>query len=393
MKNVKKILVVLMAVVFIMSLAACQPQPTTTATTAPTTAAPTTTESTAPTTEPLSTDPADTITYNNFAYSFTAEGYGDFAFYFKFYEEDPVIGSVFLAAFSNNRQNFSGTYTVEETPYNYACFPDREAALDDEVEATEGTAPYTVTFFDWDGNEIGKCGYDGDILYNDMMEDSIIYSQGAAPVYYHRDVENEFASTYEGEIGVRFLEFVADEDETSTLLIAHNKTYTDLVGAMIEGTWEVSKNSEGGLEFVLTPNDSTDNGATVSVAADKKTCVYTADGGDPVAMTNVIFTGPQLAYTFEGTARIEKYNMDATITLSMFDDETCAVVASLAGNKLELDKGTYTRDGYNFVFDFETGEDATTTIDAATRSMSVQYVIAGTQVGDIDTVLTMVKDE
>jgi len=375
--------------VLLLALTACAPAPATTAPT--TTAAPTTTETTVPTTEPKSTDPVDTITENMFSFSFTAEGYGEFVFYFHFYEEDPVLGSVFLASFSNNRANFTGTYTVEKVDYAYACFPDREAKQAENAKAVEGTAPYTVTFFDWDGNEIGKCGYDGEILYNDMVEGSTIYSQGSEPMYYYRDVEGKFAESYAGELGVRFLEFVADEDETSTLLLAHNKTYTDLVGAMIEGTWTVEKNAQGGLDFVLKPNDSTDTGAKVSVAADKKTCVYTAEGGDPVAMTNILLAGPQLVQTFEGTAKIEKYGVDATITLSLFDDETCTVVASLAGNKLDLDKGTYKKDSYNFVFDFEKGEDVTTTVDSAAKTLNVQYKVTGTDVGDIDTMLTVKK--
>jgi len=388
MKQTPKIYVLLAALlVLLLALTACAPAPTTTAPT--TTAAPTTTETTVPTTEPKSTDPVDTITENMFSFSFTAEGYGEFVFYFHFYEEDPVLGKVFFAGLSNNRVNFAGTYTVEKVDYAYACFPDRDAAIAKDAKPVEGTAPYTVTFFDWDGKEIGKCGYDGQILYNDMKEGSVIYSQGGAPVYYNRDVEGKFAETYAGELGVRFLEFVADEDETSTLLIAHNKTYTDLVGAMIEGTWTVEKNAQGGLDFVLKPNDSTDTGAKVSVPADKKTCTYTADGGTPVAMTNILLAGPQLAATFEGTAKIVKYNMDATVTLSLFDDETCTVVASLAGNKLELDKGTYKKDGYNYVFDFEKSDDATTTIDAAARTLVLQYVIKGTDVGDIEAVLTI----
>jgi len=393
MKKFRIMLALVLSLLLVMSLGACQTQPTTTPTTVPTTAAPTTTESTAPTTEPLSTDPIDTITYNNFTYSYTAEGYGEFVQTFHFYEEDPVIGAVFYAGLSNNRVNFTGTYTVEKVDYAYACFPDRESAIDEEIEATEGTAPYTVTFFDWDGNEIGKCGYDGDMIYNDMGDGSTIYALGAAPYYYLRDTENKFASNYEGEIGVRFLEFVADEDETSTLLIAHNKTYTDLVNAMVEGAWEVTKNGQGGLDFVLTPNDSTDTGAVVSVAADKKTCTYTPDGGDPIAMTNVLLTGPQLVQYFEGTTTVEKYGMDATVTLNLYDNDTCAVIISLAGRQMELDKGTYTRDGYNFVIDFEKGEDATTVIDSATRSMSVQYVVTGTDIGDIEADLALVKAE
>ncbi len=389
MKKAKIILTVMLSVFLVLGLVACQTPTTTTSTT---TAETTTAETTAETTEPVSTDPVDTITMDNFAYSFTAEGYGEFVFYFNFYEEDPVIGAVFFAGFSNNRINFTGTYTVEETPYDYACFPDRESSVDDQIEATEGTAPYTVTFFDWDGNEIGQCGYDGDILYNDMNEDEIIYAQGGAPVYYARDTEDKFASSYEGELPVRFLEFVADEEVTSTLMLGHNMTYVDLVGPMIEGNWSASETADGGLDIVLTPFDSTDTGATVSVTADKAKCVYTPEGGDPVAMTNVMLTGPELSYYFEGETTVEKYGVDAVVTLNVYDDETCTVTVNISGNVVELDTGTWVRDGYDFVFDFTSAEDATTTIDSETHDMSVPFVIADSQVGAIDAVVTMVKE-
>ncbi|NMA65960.1 MAG: hypothetical protein GX957_06925, partial [Clostridiaceae bacterium] len=180
MKTLKKTFVLLLALLMAVSLIACQKSdPSSDETNTPEATPNVNEETTSPEpTETASTDPLDMITEGYYSYSFSAEGYGTFVFYFNFYEEDPVLGSVFYAGFSNNRANYVGTYTVEEVPYEYACYPDRESATADGVEPTTGTAPYTVTFFDWDGNEIGKCGYDGDILYNDMDEGSKIYSSG-----------------------------------------------------------------------------------------------------------------------------------------------------------------------------------------------------------------------
>ena len=52
-----------------------------------------------------------------YGYSFSAEGYGDFVFFFHFYENDPGLGSIFYAGLSNNRICFAGLYNVEEEPY------------------------------------------------------------------------------------------------------------------------------------------------------------------------------------------------------------------------------------------------------------------------------------
>lgn len=338
-----------------------------------------------------STDPLKMITEGYYYHAFTAEGYGEFVHYFHFYEPDPVLGAVFCAGLNNNRTLIAGTYTVEEVPCDYACFPDRATKEDPNAEPTPGTAPYTVTFFDWDGNELGKVGYDGDILYNTMDEGDPIYASGSGTVYYLHDTENSKPTAYEGELGVPFLSFVADDEATSTLQINHNKTYTDLVGAMIEGTWTVEKNADGGLDFTLTPDDSMDTGATVSVSADKLTCTYTPDGGEAIAMSSASSV-PEVAYTFTGTQHIESYGVDADVVLNLYSDNTCVATMSVAGSSMELASGAYELDGYTFHFAF-TGLDPVDSSVDSTGTMTVQLKVAGTQVGDVDTTLTLQKNE
>jgi hypothetical protein len=387
MKQFKKMFVLLLVLILAVSLIACQnSKPSTEETTTPE-PLPSEQTSTPEPTEVASTDPMDMITQGYYSYSFNAPGYGDFVFFFNFYEEDPVLGSVFYAGLSNNRSNFVGTYTVEETPYEYACYPDREASIDDSVKPTTGTAPYTVTFFDWDGNELGKCGYDGDILYNDMEEGSKIYSTGSSPVYYHHDLENKFEDIYKGELGITYLEFVADEDNTSTLVLRHNKTYTDLIGAMIEGTWSVELNASGGYDFKLTPDDSTDTGAVVSVSADRMTCIYTPDGGSAIAMSSTSGT-KKVVHIFEGKITIETYKVDATLILNLYDDNTCDISADVMGNSMVLDEGTYVLEGHTFSFDFNSAEDVKSKVDA-TGTITVPFTISGTKIGDIDTIMTL----
>ena len=383
----KKLLALLLAAVMVLSLAACG-APAADPTEAP--AAPTEAPA-APTEAPASTDPLDMITEGYYQHCFTAEGYGEFGFFFHFYEEVPVLGSVFYAGLNNNRSTFVGTYTVEEVPFDYACFPDRETKTNPDANPTEGTAPYTVTFFDWDGNEIGKCGFDGDILYNTMDEGSVIYASGSGTINYLHDTTGEKASLYEGELGVPYLEFVADEEKTSTLAINHNGTYTDLVNAMIEGTWTVADNAEGGLDFTFTPFDSLDTGAVVSVSADKTKCTYTPDGGEAIAMSTLSNKGPVVAYAFEGTYNIAAYNMDAAVVLNAYDDGNCNVTMSVAGQAQELAKGTYVLDGYTFVFNFEGLDEVKSSVDG-TGTITVDLTIPGTSVGDVQTVLTRVAE-
>jgi hypothetical protein len=391
MKDYKKFLKLLFVVAMIFSMVACQEATETITEVVPTEEDIVVEETEVPVaTEAPSMDPLAMITEGRFVHSFTAEGYGDFTFYFHFYEEIPVLGSVFYAGFSNNRANFAGTYTVEETPFEAATYATREekmAADEDEDQPDPVTVPYTITFFDWDGNEIGKVGYDGDILYNVMEEDDVIYSQGSGTMNYNHDLEGEFQEIYDGEVGVPYLSFVADEDKTSTLDIYHNQTYADLVGAFIEGTWAVEENSDGGLDFTFLPNDSADTGALVSVAADKQTCIYTPDGGDPVAMTNASLLGAKLAHVFEGVFTVEQYGIDATLTLNVYDDNSCMLTADVAGNLVELDSCTYELEGHTFNFDFNAADDVSSDVDSS-GTMTVPITLAGTDLGDIDAVLT-----
>ena len=383
----KKLLALILAGVMVLSLVACG-APAADPTEAP--AAPTEAPA-APTEAPASTDPLDMITEGYYQHCYTAEGYGEFGYFFHFYEEVPVLGSVFYAGLNNNRANFVGTYTVEEVPFDYACFPDRATKTDPNATPTEGTAPYTVTFFDWDGNEIGKCGFDGDILYNVMDEGSVIYAAGSGTVNYLHDTTGEKSKYYEGELGVPYLEYVADDEKTSTLAINHNGTYTDLVNAMIEGTWTVADNAEGGLDFTFTPYDSLDTGAVVSTNADKTKCTYTPDGGDSIAMS-LPDSGPKVAHAFEGTYHIAAYKMDAAVVLNAYDDGSCNVTMSVAGNTQEMAKGTYVLDGYTFVFSFDGMDEIKSSVDG-TGTITIDLSIAGTSVGDVQTVLTRVVEE
>ena len=83
-------------------------------------------------------------------------------YFFHFYDEIPGMGKVFYAGFAMNQIVFSGTYEVLAEPKDYACWPDRETqvAAGEGAEIPTGTAPYTIVFYDFDGNELDRCAMD-----------------------------------------------------------------------------------------------------------------------------------------------------------------------------------------------------------------------------------------
>lgn len=223
-----------------------------------------------------STDPLEMITEGYYSYTYPVDGMDDMCAFFHFYEEQPVLGSVFYASFAWNQITYVGTYTVEEKESAYKCIANRDDQTAEPTVYTEGTAPYTVTFYDFAGNELGACGFDGEILYNDTA----IGGTGVTEcmMYHDADPASEYMATYEGEVGVAYLDFVA-EDPTSTLTLYHNGRYMDLVNMLVEGTWSMAEGADG-YEYTLTPDSDSDTGAVVAVATDEQTCVYTPGDGE-----------------------------------------------------------------------------------------------------------------
>lgn len=315
--------------------------------------------------EPL--DPIEALTLGHFVYSFFEAGYGSFTSFFTFYEDDPVLGAVFYYGGSNNRVNTAGTYTVEEVEIEYALYEDRAAKLADEV--TTGTAPYTISFYDFDGNLIDQAGYDGEIVYNDM-ENSLLAASGTNEHYYTHDTDenSEFVTIYEGEAGIPYVELVNPNDEAASLSINHNKTYTDLIGEFIvEGTWTVSDGDAGALEFALVPHDSYDTGATVVLNSDQTAATYTADGS-----TDTI----DLVIPVEGGVDERTLLFDFTSdkddrSLSLFDDGTWEFnIPSMS----VVETGTFTYTGYTLTLVQEDETEIVATMDGTTHAYSIAYV-------------------
>lgn len=322
-----------------------------------------------------STDPMEMILEGRYAYAFSAEGYGDYVSYFHFYEEDPVLGAVFYVGYLNNQTTFTGTYEVLEEECSYLAAPSRE----DDVQ--EGSAPYTIVFYDWSGNEVDRCAYDGDIIYNDL--DVITGYGGGNEFYYHDvDIENsQYADAYATEMGVAYLEFVVEDDEYSGITLNHNMTYVDLTGMIVEGTWTMKENTDGGYDYTLVPYDSSDTGAVVSVAEDKMTATYLADGnGEQIKL---IAVANELAVIAQYDGTCIAYEVECPLSLRLYDDGTCELIADVFGNVGAVDTGTYEATEAGCLLHMAYGGD----MDAG---YTVHY-IGSNDLGEMDSELTLVQ--
>lgn len=331
-------------------------------------------------------DPAAVLSEGRWTYSFFVEGRGDFTFFFHFYQDVPGYGQVFYAGFANNGVAQAGTWTVEAAEKEYAVYMTRG-----DQEMKTGTAPYTVSFYGFDGALLGQCGFDGEYLYHDMEMGSGAY---ASPNGYAHDADaSQYPSIYEGEKGIAILDFVSPEDPTSTLAIYHNGTYLDMVGIMVEGNWAMEQADDGTRTYTLTPFEDTDTPAVVNVAADGKSAHYVNEDEDEMDLA-AVQTGPAVAYTFKGTYTITAYGVDAGMSLILLDDKTCELTADVMGRSATIDTGAWTlgEDGYTITFNFAKALELTSELNMETYLPELHYVQAGSDIGDIDTVLTLVKE-
>lgn len=335
----------------------------------------------------VSDDPMDLLKGNYFTYAYDVEGIGDFANFFHFYDEIEGIGNVYYAGLCLNAIPYAGTYTIEAVEREYSCYPERGAE-----EKVTGTAPYTVTFYDWDGSVKDMCAFDGEILYNDM---TAISGMGADESMYQKDTDIEnskHAAAYEAEAGLAYLDFVGTDDTTCTLSLYHNGKYMDLVNMMVEGTWGVTASDENGSTITLTPESETDAGATLQVAADQATAVYRSEDGTEVNLTNKA-VGEAAVFHMEGKTPIPgQEDVEADMAVDMYADGTCQVLVEAFGMSLPLDQGTYELgEDYTFHFTFEKAGTADSVM-GETGQITLQYVQAGTELGDVDAILTLIVE-
>ena len=290
-------------------------------------------------------------------------------YYIHFYDEIPGLGKVFHAGMCMDQICFDGTYEVlaEERAYNVAL--DRPAS--EAGSLTEGTAPYTIVFYDFDGNELDRCAMDAEHIYNDMTAITGV-GGGNCALILDTDPENsKFASQYAAEPAVAFLSLVSPDDDTATLDLKVNGKYDDLVVLFVEGTYAMNADQ---TVITLTPDSDSDPGATVTRNEDG-TYTYVSTDGDEVILAEV--KGLEVSYAFKG--QIPVPGMDGTnadFICNLYSDSTVQLYADFMGNKMDVDKGTYEIDmtTYSFVIHFENAGDLTTEGYAA--DMVLNYKVA-----------------
>ncbi len=276
-------------------------------------------------------------------------------YYIHFYDEIPGLGKVFHAGMCMDQITFDGTYEVlaEERAYSVAL----DRAASQEGAMTEGTAPYTVVFYDFDGKEMDRCALDAGHIYNDM---ATITGVGGNNVALNLDADPEnskFAAQYASEPAVSLLELVSPDDDTATLTLKVNGKYDDLVVFYVEGTYAMNEDQ---TVITLTPDSESDDGATVT-RNDDGTYAYVSAGGDEVTLVQV--KAAEVSYALKG--QIPVPGMDGTMAdfiCNLMSDNTVLLYADFMGNRMDVDKGTYEIDmtTYSFVIHFETAGDLTT---------------------------------
>ena len=276
-------------------------------------------------------------------------------YYIHFYGEIPGLGRVFHAGMCMDQITFDGTYEVIAEERAYSVAMDRAAS--EASTLTEGTAPFTVVFYDFDGNEMDRCAMDAEHIYNDMKNITGVGGEGCA-LNLDTDPENsKFAAQYAGESAVDLLSLVSPDDDTATLALKVNGKYEDLVVLFVEGTFSMNEDQ---TVITLTPFDDSDPGATVTKNEDG-TYTYVSTDGDEVTLAEV--KGLEVSYALKGEIPVPGMDgVNADFICNLYSDNTVRLYADFMGNQMDVDKGTYEIDmtTYSFILHLENAGDLTT---------------------------------
>lgn len=325
-------------------------------------------------------DPENPAGY--YQYSYDVEGLGLWVNYIHLYDESS-IGKVFYAGYASNQITMAGTYEVEKKSCDYKVSMERKG--DAPSDPVEGTADYTITFKGFDGSELGSCAYDGEYIYNDTTG---VSGTGAENCAFKRDAEGldskygQADSGYKGEKGVAYLKAYSEADETCTVTLNHDGSYSDMMSVEIVGKWT---QGEDGKTYTLKPDSDSDTGATLVVSEDGASATYTPDGGE--AVTLKIDQSKPVAIKFTGVIPEAAAGQDVDCYINCYNDKSCEAFISAFGVEMSLDKGTYeTGDDGMITFHFETVGDIAST--AGDDGAVVAFKFPGAPIGDIDVQLT-----
>ncbi|MCR5741156.1 MAG: hypothetical protein K6G38_01665 [Gammaproteobacteria bacterium] len=251
------------------------------------------------------------ITDGLFLYSFSVDG-RSFNFYIHFYEN-----GIFYFSGLGGAQILVGRYEVVDEEWSGQYFKNRDdaASPEDPKPYTQGTAPKTINFFNLSGAEIGESGYDPDLgnIYNVNMEGQPGY---CAELLFVQDVTAEPNATIGAENGVALYKYeLVNEDGSidtaSYVEINHNGTYTDMIEYQISGSWELNDNV-----YALTPEDSSDTPATLTLSEDGKTATYLPKDGTAVTL-KLYEEALVVAHSFVGEVTIQT-GVNATFTIYLY---------------------------------------------------------------------------
>lgn len=313
-----------------------------------------------------------------YQWTYDVEGLGMWVNYIHLYEESS-LGQVYYFGCASNQITQAGTYEIVKESCDYEVAFER-AADGEESEMHKGTADYTIVFSSFDGAEMGRCAYDGTYIYNDTEN---VCGTGCENVRMTKDEEGidskygQADSGYQGEIGIAVLKAESTTDSTCTLALNHDGSYQDLIGEYeVEGKWSVA---DDGVTYTLTPDDSSDTGATVVVSEAGDSATYTPDGGEAVELT--IDVSKPRALEFYGVAHSDTMNLDITVEIACYADKTCELIISLGTAMMPLDQGTYevANDG-TAKFTFDTAGELEATSDS-TGLMTVDVEADASQFG------------
>ncbi len=324
--------------------------------------------------------PLEMLTKGVYGYTYNV-GFDNTNF-FHFYDEQPVFGKIWYAGFVVNQITFYGTYDVKEEPFDWECW-DGRAAEENAEDKKSGTAPYTIYFYDMDGNELDKCGFDGENLYHTM--ENITFQGSGNQIYKYVSFDSEdYASFYSGEAGQKFVDLVAVDEKTSTLQLFHTGRYSDLVNYEIEGSWVAAEDGDA-IVYTLTPDDETESVVVLTVNADG-TATYAPDGGEEIAMKSL--SEAAVVYNFVGEGPEVSDGVTAALTLSILDDGTAKLDADAFGNVLTIDQGTWERvNDYTFKVKMDLAGEVESELVDSTPTFNITET--GSQLGDFDASLAI----
>ena len=327
-----------------------------------------------------SEDPEKAITDGYYSYTYAVDGMDDYCGFIHFYEEKPVVGSVFYANFAYNNIAIAGTYKLEKTECESQVFMSREDATEEGAEPEKKTAPYTITFYDFSGNELDSCGFDGDYVYNDTKSITGTGCENVA-MKHDTDKDSKYMSTYEdyeSSNSKNLMSFVLESDESCTVNLKHNGRYEDMMDIMVEGDYTLEEADDGTITATLKPDSDSDTAASLTIAADKTSATYTPDGGEAVELKGVS-DSVEATYKFVGQSEIPGMGKDADVVVACLPDGTVKATISAFDVEMDVDAGTY-----------EAASDGSVTIhfdasgDQTSDGKTLHFACAGTPIGDLD---------